>query len=370
MVGDLESALRAAPVDWLLEADNPPVRYFTMRDVLLYSTDDPRLLEANEAIATSRKVERIFRKQEPGGHWGSAATPYKPKYKSTYWQLIILGLLGLDREDERVSRAVDYLWGFQHEDGGFCEKMEEGSRIKYERVRERMAGLGKEPPPFGEWAAGEIKESETTCLTGNVATSLIRMGYAEDRRVRRALDWLVDVQNQDGGWLCPYWRAHIRDKHGCFMGTITPLDALAEYPERLRTPEMREAIDRGAEFMLMHRLYRADHHGFRVINESWLKLGFPQFFYDILRGLDVVTRLGYSEDERISDALGVLLGKQGEDGRWILESTPSGRMQTNLEQKGKPSKWITLNALRVLKRVSRTRGAQDRVTWSPLRMLG
>jgi hypothetical protein len=122
--------------------------------------------------------------------------------------------------------------------------------------------------------------------------------------------------------------------------------------------------------MLMHRLYRADHHGFRVINESWLKLGFPQFFYDILRGLDVVTRLGYSEDERISDALGVLLGKQGEDGRWILESTPSGRMQTNLEQKGKPSKWITLNALRVLKRVSRTRGAQDRVTWSPLRMLG
>jgi hypothetical protein len=229
--------------------------------------------------------------------------------------------------------------------------MEEGARVDYERMKARMEKRGKAPPPFEEWAPGEIRESEMSCLTGNVCASLIRMGYAEDPRVRRALQWLVDIQNRDGGWLCPYWKAHIRDKHGCFMGTITPLDALAECPEGLRTPEMREAADRGAEFLLMHRLYRADHHGFSVINESWLKLGFPQFFYDILRGLDVVTRLGYSGDERISDALGVLLGKQGGDGRWVLESTPSGRMHVNLERRGEPSKWVTLNALRVIKRV-------------------
>lgn len=355
MVGDLESVLEAAPVDWLLGADNPPVRYFTMRDILEYQANDPILAEAKEAIATSRKVERIFSKQEPEGHWGSAALPYKPKYKSTYWQLIILGLMGLDRGDERVRRAVDYTWGFQHEDGGFCEKMEEGARIKYERVRERMTRRGKELPPFEEWAPGEIKESETTCLTGNVVTSLIRMGYADDERVHRALDWLVEVQNPDGGWLCPYWRAHIRDRHGCFMGTITPLDALAELPYRYRASRIREAARRGAEFLLMHRLYKADHHDFQVIDESWLRLGFPRFFYDVLRGLDVVTRLGYARDERIDDALRLLLQKQGSDGRWLLEQTPSGRMQTNLEQKGKPSKWITMNALRVLKRVSKAR---------------
>jgi hypothetical protein len=357
IVGDLVSVLEAAPVDWLLGPDNPSVCYFTMMDVLEYPADDPKLLEAKEAIATSSKVERIFSKQEPGGYWGSAALPYKPKYKSTYWQLIILSLLGLDRGDERVRRAVDHTWGFQHEEGGFCTKMEEGARIEYERVRERMARRGKGPPPFEDWAAGEIKESETTCLTGNVATSLIRMGYAEDPRVRRALRWLVDVQNPDGGWLCPYWRAHIRDKHGCFMGTITPLDALAELPVRHRTSGIREAIRRGAEFLLMHRLYKADHHDFRVIDESWLKLGFPRFSYDVLRGLDVVTRLGHARDERIDDALELLLGKQGPDGRWPLEQTPSGRMQTNLEEKGKPSKWITLNALRVLKRVRKARGA-------------
>ena len=356
MVLDWESAFEAAPVDWLLEEDNPSVRYFTLRDILDLPEDRAELNDAKEVIGGSKKVARIFRRQKPGGYWESEALPYHPKYRATYWQLIVLGFLGLDRRDERVRRTVEYIWRFQHEDGGFCSMKKEGARIEYEAVKARMERRGQSPSPFEEWAPGEIKESEMSCLTGNVCTSLIRMGYAEDKRVRRALDWLVEVQNMDGGWLCPYWRAHIRDKHGCFMGTITPLDAFAVYPERLRTPKMKEAISRGAEFLLMHRLYKADHHDFRVINESWLKLGFPQFFYDILRGLDVVTRLGHAEDERINDALEVLLDKQGEDGRWALESTPSGRMQTNLEQKGKPSKWITLNALRVLKRVSKARG--------------
>jgi hypothetical protein len=356
-VEGLESVLKDAPIDWLLGPDNPSVRYFTMRDILAYPSDDPEMLEAKKTIATSREVEKIFGKQRPGGHWESAATPYMPKYKSTYWQIIILSLLGLDGGDERVGRAVDYIWRFQYEDGGFCIFKEEGASLEYGKVRERMLKRGREPPPFEEWAPGRIREFEMSCLTGNVAASLIRMGYADDERVHRALEWLVEVQNPDGGWLCPYWSAHIKDKHGCFMGTITPLDAFAELPEAQRSTEMREAMERGAEFLLMHRLYKADHHGFRVIKDIWLKLRFPPFFYDILRGLDVVTRMGYAGDERIDDALEVLLKKRSPDGRWLLESTPYGRMQTNLGQRGKPSKWVTLNALRVLKRVFQTRSS-------------
>ncbi|MDI6691669.1 MAG: nitrogen fixation protein NifH, partial [Candidatus Bathyarchaeota archaeon] len=74
--------------------------------------------------------------------------------------------------------------------------------------------------------------------------------------------------------------------------------------------------------------------------------------YNILRGLDVLTKLGYVNDERISDAVEVLLQKRQDSGKWILESAPTGRMHVNIEVKGKPSKWITLIALRVLKRLS------------------
>ena len=61
----------------------------------------------------------------------------------------------------------------------------------------------------------------------------------------------------------------------------------------------------------------------------------------------MVTRLGY---ERIQDALEVVMSKQDQDGRWVLEKTP-GNMQTSLGQRGRPNKWVTLNAMRVLKRV-------------------
>ena len=117
------------------------------------------------------------------------------------------------------------------------------------------------------------------------------------------------------------------------------------------TADIKAAIDKGVEFLLMHRLFKADHHQFKVINNKWLKLSFPWLGYDILRGLSVVTKLGYAKDERITDAVEVLFQKQDSDGIWILESTPTGRMHTNLEQKGNPSKWITFQALKVIKRI-------------------
>ena len=355
MVRDWRAELKADPTEWLLESENPSVRYFTLRDLLDYRDDDLEVAKTKLAIRHYNKVHRIFRRQKPDGFWESEDTPYKPKYKGTYWQIMILSLLGLDKGDEWVRRACEYIFQFQHEEGGFTTFKEEGARKEYEWVKERALQRGKDIPPFELWAAEEIREHEMSCLTGNVALALMRLGYVGDERVIRALNWLVEVQNADGGWLCPHWKAHISDKHGCFIGTITPLDAFSELPAEHRTPKMEAAVERGVEFLLMHRLFKADHHGFKVIKESWLKFGFPQFFYDILRGLSVVTKLGYAGDERIDDALKILLQKQNDEGRWILESTPSGRMQTNLEQKGKPSKWVTLNALRVLRRVYQNR---------------
>ncbi|MBC7260527.1 MAG: hypothetical protein H5T63_00825 [Chloroflexi bacterium] len=104
----------------------------------------------------------------------------------------------------------------------------------------------------------------------------------------------------------------------------------------------------GAEFLLMHRLYRSDHHDWEIINRRWLELSFPWFGgYSVLRGLWVLTRLGM-HDERMNDALAILREKQRDDGKWNLETTPSP-MQTTLEKKGQPSKWITLKALEVLR---------------------
>jgi hypothetical protein len=343
--------LKEAPIGWLLEETNPSVRYFTLRDILGKGRNDPQVVAAKHAISESQVVKRILQKENPEGYWEEPTSPYHPKYRSSYWQIMTLGQLGMDKTDEKVRNACEYIFHFQLSDGGFSSYTPERALKEYEWLLKK----GKKLPSPNQWASSIVFEHQYSCLTGNMAAALIRIGYANDPRVRKALEWLVKIQNKDGGWLCPYWKAHIRDKHGCFYGTICPLEAFSEVKKESLTEEMKETIEKGAEFLLMHRLFEADHHGYKVINQSWLKLSFPWFYgYNILRGLDVLTKLGYAKDDRLNDAAELLLQKRQSDGTWILENAPIGRMQTNIEAKGKSSRWITLIALRVLKRLSST----------------
>ncbi|MFW9908184.1 MAG: prenyltransferase/squalene oxidase repeat-containing protein [Candidatus Thorarchaeota archaeon] len=355
-MSDWTGISNASAIPWLLERNNSPVRYYTLLSLLGYSQKDSDVVEAKKSINSDSRIIRILSKQNPEGFWESSAEPYLPKYKSSYWQVMILGMLGLDKSNPNVKKAVEHVFKFQHPEGGFTEYGEEGALREYHHRKERMKKKGREMPPAKDWIQKQVHDSQLTCLTGNMCLALIRLGYSADKRVKRALDWLMRVQNEDGGWLCPYWNAHAKDKHGCFMGTITPLDAFSEIPSQNRTAGMTKSMESGIEFLLMHHLFRSDHHDFRVINESWLTMGFPQFFYDILRGLSVICKSGYGDDRRIDQALEVLIKKQHR-GTWVLESSPVGRMQTNLEQKNKPSKWITLKALEVIKSVQETRGS-------------
>ncbi len=350
------SALKMVPIEWLLEGNNQPVKYFTMRDLLDYRANDSELIAARESIENYKPVQKILQKQNPGGSWMSRDKPYLPKYKSSYWQVMLLGMLGMNHSNMQVQHAIEHLLTFQHPEGGFVEFMEKGARKEYDIVRKRNLAKNKEVSSFEEWAPAKIREMQLSCLTGNVALALMRLGYSEHKSVNESLKWLVEIQNVDGGWLCPYWGAHKKDKHGCFMGTITPLDAFSEMPKKLLTSKMMKTMKRGVEFLLMHRLYKSDHHAFKTINEYWLLLMFPQFFYDILRGLSVVTKLGYTLDSRIDDALANIMNKRLSTGEWPVERTHSGAMHVTTERKGLPSKWITLEVLRVLKRVIQARG--------------
>lgn len=340
---------RESPIDWLLERSNPSVRYFTLRDILGKPENNLEVMDARRAIPKSAAVQKILRKQNSHGCWEKPDSPYLPKYKSSYWTLMILGRLGMDRTNEKVAKACEFIFQFQNDDGGFqSESTGSASReYRYRRLR------NKELPSRREYVSSLIFESQASCLTGNVVSALIRMGYTNDHRVNKALEWLVRVQNKDGGWLCPYWKAHARDKHGCFMGTICPMEAFSEVPREDLTKEVSATISRGAEFLLMHHLFKADHHNYKVINQAFSELSFPWFAgYNILRGLDVLTKLGYAKDPRLDEAIDIILQKQQSNGAWVLENSPMGRMQTDIERKGQPSKWVTFIALRILKRLS------------------
>jgi len=141
--------LNADSTDWLLEPENTSVRYFTLKDLLDYSDKDSEAAEAKEAIRRSEKVLRIFGKQKPEGYWESAEQPYHPKYKSTYWQIMILGQLGLDRGDERVRKACEYVFNLQHEMGGFSSYTSERASEDYVLLKAK----GRKLPDPEEWVS-------------------------------------------------------------------------------------------------------------------------------------------------------------------------------------------------------------------------
>lgn len=331
-MGNWLSLLEGNHKEWLLERGNPSVRYFTLRDILDRPESDPEVMEAKREIIEKGAVPEILSKQNEGGYWDKPQMFYTSKYKGTVWQLIILAELGVDGKDERIKGGCEFI---------------------LEKSQDRQSGgfSIKESPKQG----GGLHSYTIPCLTGNMVWSLIKFGYLEDPRVQKGIGYIVQYQRFDDGieepprgW--PYERFEVCfGRHTCFMGAIKALKALSEIPPEKRTKVVTETIEKGVGFFLIHHIFKESHNLKRVSKPGWRKLGFPLMYQtDILEILGILTKLGI-RDERMNEALEILISKKDEQGRWKLENTFNSRFQVDIEEKGKPSKWITLNALRVLK---------------------
>ncbi len=264
------------------------------------------------------------------GLWPPKETCYRPKWTSAVWQLLLLAELAAPIDGGIKSEVERFLDLHQVESGSFA-------------CPSRLETRGK------RW--------DEPCLTGNMIRTLIRLGYANDRRVKKAIDWLPAQQLKDGGWNCDFPEKKV--KHSSFMSTIEPLWAYSEIPRGKWTRKMKRTVENGAEFLLMHHLYKSDNHHWRDTYPFFTQMHFPMYYYyDVLHGLRVLTKLGYADDERTRSAVNLLLSKRRPDGRWNLEgdwfreaekrSTERRKAPVKVEKIGEPSKWVTLNAFRVL----------------------
>jgi hypothetical protein len=204
----------------------------------------------------------------------------------------------------------------------------------------------------------EGRHSEVVpCLTGNMVWSLIRLGYLGDPRLQQGIKWITTYQRFDDrineipkGWPYDRLKTGCFGKHTCHMGAVKTLKAVAEIPEKKRSAAVKQTIEKGAEYLLLHHVFKSSHNLNHVPKPGWLKFGFPLMYQtDALEILGILTQLRY-DDTRMQEAIDIMISKQNNEGKWILENTYNGRYQINIEQKGKPSKWITLHALKVLKK--------------------
>ena len=125
-------------------------------------------------------------------------------------------------------------------------------------------------------------------------------------------------------------------------------DRAAIPPDR-RSPEVERTIAEGPEFALRHHVHKRSHDPAKVSKPGWLRFGFPLMYQtDLLEILGILTALGY-HDERMQEAHDLVAGKADAQGRWTLESSFNDRFLVPIETKGEPSRWLTLEALRVLR---------------------
>jgi hypothetical protein len=329
-----KSLVNADATEWLLERNNPSVRYFALRDIIGKPEDSQEVREAKQEIMNTGVVPAILAKQRKEGYWETPESFYTAKYKGTVWQMIILAELGADGKKDQIRNACQFI----------LEHSQDQESFGFSHAASIKKGGGR--------------HSEVIpCLTGNMVWGLIRLGYLDDTRVQAGIRWITAYQRFDDGipepmqgWPYDRLKAACLGRHTCHMGAVKALKALVEIPEKKRSDDVKRVIEQGVEYLLIHHIYRRSHDMSRVAKPGWLQFGFPLMYQtDALEILEILTRLGY-KDERMQEAIDVVISKQDNQGRWMLEKSFNGRFHVNIEQKGKPSKWITLFALRTLKR--------------------
>ena len=304
--------------DWLLELDNPSVRYFTLQFLLDSPEDDAEVTAARRAIMQSEPVQKILAAQEAEGYWGKPGNGYTPKYQSTAWQILFLAELGANGQDERVSRGCEY-WLSQAQSakhGGF------------------------DPLVY--------------CLNGNMIWALTALGFGSDERVARAVDWLTGMITGElphtGSYSWLGFQCGANNKLPCAWGAVKALRALANLHPTLQSARVKNALAATVDFLFSRDLSKADYPVHERVSGEWFKFGFPlSYTSDVLEAAFVLCEAGHGNDPRLCNAVDLITSMRQPDGRWLMKHSLNGKMWADIEVKGKPSKWITLRALRVLK---------------------
>jgi hypothetical protein len=291
-------------IDWLLNTD-PAISWQVMHD--LTNADDNQAAAERARVAKEGWGARLLELQAKDGQWGGDV--YSPKWTSTTYTLLLLRRFGIDPDDARMRSATDL-------------------------VREHVT-FGRDRP-FFDYAT-------ETCVTGMVLA--LGSYFLEDPAGMPQPGPLLERQRDDGGWNC-----RVSSDRSSFHTTISALEGLLEY-ERATGGDttLAKARGRGHEYLLKRRLmYRLSTGD--LINPRWLLMSFPpRWHYDVLRGLDYLRDAKVAPDDRWEDAVEVIESKRRKDGLWPLQNRHAGKEHFQMEEdSGKPSRWNTLRALRVL----------------------
>ena len=298
-------------INWLLDGDISIV-YQTQRDLLNLSPKKLQILQ-NE-IENSGWGKKLFSLRNKDGNW--AQGPYLPKWTSTHYTLLELKDLAVSPENAKCKESISMLIN------RYCTR-ENG--INYS-VRDRKGDM---------------------CINGMMLGAACYFKL-EKEMLDNIISYLLENQMKDDGWNCKCFTGAV---HSSLHTTLCVLEGFAQYINngyKSNSSLIKAKMNEGEEFLLRHKLFKSHRTG-EIIDFKMTMLSYPgRWRYDILRSLDYFRFAGKPYNERMDDALEIIIKKRRTDGLWPLQHKHTGLVHFDMEKPGKESRWNTLRALRVL----------------------
>lgn len=297
-------------INWLLDSD-VSIQYQVYRDLL--NSEKPELKDRISKEGWGRKLLSL---RKDDGHWGLGF--YQPKWISSHYTLLDLRNLEIANNTSAIRETIKKIIDEDKGDDG-----------------------GINP-------SGTIKQSDV-CING------MFLNYASyfkthEKDLKSVIDFIISQQLPDGGFNCQFNRKGA--SHSSLHSTLSVIEGIQQYSKSryiYRLQELQNIENLSREFILLHKLYKSHRTG-DVIDKRMLMLSYPcRWRFDILRALDYFQFAKADFDPRMSDAINVLIGKQRADYTWPLQAKHAGMVHFEMEKPGKPGRWNTLRALRVLK---------------------
>jgi len=328
--------LKGDSLTWLLEDENPNIRYLALRDLLDKPENDGEVQRARQGAYEKGPIAEVLCSMQDEGYWIKPGAGYNPKYRGTAWSIILLAQCGASlKNDGRIKKAVEYV-------------------------------LEHTLMPGGQFTSNGVPSGTIDCLQGNLCWALTKMG-CDDPRLDNAYDWMARTVTGEGlepaentkatlryySYKCrPDFACGANGKRECAWGATKVMMALSSLEKEKYTERINKAIGQGIDFLLSVDPAEANYPtrtGDKP-NRSWWHFGFPVFYItDLLQTVEALVNLGCQNDKRLTRSLELIREKQDEQGRWRLEYSYEDKTWGNYGDKRQPNKWVTLRALRVLK---------------------
>ncbi len=300
-------------VKWLLESEDPSVRYRTLVELLGCSLSDFDVQICKNQITASLPVKILLGKMHPDGFW-LQKNPRTGKvvgdgvaygaFATTHFCLSYLAELGMDRSHPQIAKAAERYLQLQNMDGDF----------------------------YGHFS----------CLLGYNIRTFTMLGYKDDPRVKRSIDLLLNTKRLDGGYLCDIHEGKYKTKSvkSCIRGSVKALLAFSYFPEYWNHDRIKLLVQ---YFLFRDGIFKSTKL-MELVNKDMERNSFPIAWranvFEILLSLG---RMGYGKDRRLERAWKLLDVKRDAEGRYLLDWTPR-QSPWRIGKRNASNKWITFYA--------------------------